>query len=285
MTSADDPAQDVQARVLAFYRQLAFNRHATVAQHVADLERHDPLSAYDVLRPLLGRGTRVLEVGCGTGWLSNSIARRHGAAVTGIDMNPDVVAFAREAAKAMRLSSQFECADLFRYRPQQPAEVVVSMGVLHHTHDCAAAVRRVCGEFLAPGGHALIGLYHLHGRRPFLEHFQRLQRAGASEAELLRSYRELHTQIVDDTHAMSWFRDQVLHPHETQHTMAEMCGPIADAGCELVGTSVNGFQPLPKDLQEIFRAEQDFARISAERLRQGRYYPGFFLFLARRKRP
>lgn len=141
--------------MLAFYRQPAFNRHATVAQRVADLERHDPLSAYDVLRPLLGRGTRVLEVGCGTGWLSNSIARRHGAAVTGIDMNPDVVAFAREAAKAMRLPSQFECADLFRQRPPQPAQVVVSMGVLHHSHDCAAAVRRVCGEFLAPGGHAL----------------------------------------------------------------------------------------------------------------------------------
>ncbi len=279
MTASHDPLA-VQNRVLDFYRTLAFNRHSSVEQQASDIEAHDPVTAYPVLRRLLAPGVRVLEVGSGTGWLSNSIARRYRARVTGVDLNPDAVDFAQRVAKRLALTTEFVSADLFRYQPEQPFPVIVSLGVLHHTHDCAAAVRRVCSDLLAPGGHALIGLYHLHGRRPFLEHFQRLQRQGVGEAELLRRYRQLHAQIEDDTHALSWFRDQVLHPHETQHTLDEMRQPVAAAGCEIVATSLNDFAPLGSGLDEVCRREPGLEAVGQERLRQGRYYPGFFLFLA-----
>ena len=213
------------------------------------------------------------------GWLSNSISRHYQAQVTGVDLNPDAVDFSRRVAAHLGLSTRFECADLFTYRPEQAFPVVVSLGVLHHTHDCAGAVRRLCADLLVPGGHALIGLYHRFGRRPFLEHFQQMQRGGASEAEMLRRYRQLHTQIADDTHALSWFRDQVLHPHETQHTLQEMNQPVTDAGCTIVATSLNDFAPLSSGLEDVYRLEPDLQRVGQQRLRQDRYYPGFFLFL------
>ena len=134
-------AASVQPRVLAFYRDLAFNRHSSVKQQVRDIKKHDPVSAYPVLQPLLGRGIRVLEVGSGTGWLSNSIGRHYGAEVTGIDMNPDAVEFSGQVADALRQPTRFECADLFSYTPERPFPIVISMGVLHHTHDCIGAVR------------------------------------------------------------------------------------------------------------------------------------------------
>lgn len=275
----DHDALAVQNRVLDFYRTLAFNRHASVEQQARDIEAHDPVAAYPILGRFVAPGVRVLEVGSGTGWLSNSIARRYRARVTGVDLNPDAVDFARRVAKQLALATEFVNADLFRYEPAQRFPAIVSLGVLHHTHDCAAAVRRVCADLLAPGGHALIGLYHRFGRRPFLEHFQRLQQQGMDEAELLRRYRRLHTQIEDDTHALSWFRDQVLHPHETQHTLDEMREPVAAAGCEVIATSLNDFAPLEDGLAEVCRREPELEAIGRERLRQGRYYPGFFLFL------
>lgn len=277
--SANSDAQAVQDRVLDFYRTLAFNRHASAERQASDIDAHDPTAAYPVLRPLLGPGVRVLEIGSGTGWFGNSIARHHRARVTGVDLNPDAVDFARRVAALLGVTTEFACADLFTYQPEQAFPVVVSLGVLHHTHDCAAAVRRVCADLLAPGGHALIGLYHRFGRQPFLAHFQQLQRRGASEAELLRRYRQLHTQLVDDTHALSWFRDQVLHPHESQHTLAEMRAPVAAAGCAIVATSLNDFAPLGQGLDEVCRRETELEAVGQERLRQGRYYPGFFLFL------
>jgi len=278
-------AAAVRDRVLDFYRELAFNRHASVEGQVREVVKHDPLAAYPVLRPLIRPGERVLEVGCGTGWFSNGLALHHGAQVTGIDLNPEAVDFSRRGAAALGLTTRLQCADLFTYEPETTFPVVVSLGVLHHTHDCAAAVERVCTALVAPGGHALIGLYHRFGRRPFLERFRQMQQRGASEAEMLWRYRELHSQVVDDTQAWSWFRDQVLHPHETQHTLAEMIGPLATAGCTVVATSLNGFAPLRHGLDEVFRNEADQERIGRERLAQCRYHPGFFVFLARKGGP
>lgn len=276
------PSHSIRARVLAFYRDLAFNRHSSVKQQVRDIKKHDPVSAYPVLEALLGPGVRVLEVGCGTGWLSNSMGRHYAAEVTGIDMNPDAIEFARQVGRSLRQATEFKCADLFEFTPDRPFPVVVSMGVLHHTQDCSGAVQRVCSELLAPGGHALIGLYHRYGRRPFLRHFEEMRQAGANEQDLLRRYRELHAQIQDATHARSWFRDQVLHPHETWHTLQEMAAPVAAAGCEIVSTSINQFGSLAKGLDSIYPLEPGLEQVGQARLREGRYYPGFFLFLARK---
>jgi ubiquinone/menaquinone biosynthesis C-methylase UbiE len=41
-------------------------------------------------------GTRVLEVGCGPGRASAALASRHGAAVTGVDASPEMLAAARD---------------------------------------------------------------------------------------------------------------------------------------------------------------------------------------------
>ena len=37
-----------------------------------------------------------------------------------------------------------------------------------------------------------------------------------------------------------------------------------------------------ESVEELYRQEQDYARIAAERLAAGEYFPGFFVFLARK---
>src|SRR5688572_29696292 len=56
-------------------------------------------------------GQRVLDVGCGPGRHSLALARR-GLDVVGVDLSPDFVAHAREAAASEGLRVAFEEADV-----------------------------------------------------------------------------------------------------------------------------------------------------------------------------
>jgi SAM-dependent methyltransferase len=276
------PASFANAEVLEFYKTLPFNIRESVEGSVAAVTRTDHAAAYPVLAPLLHPGVRVIDVGCGTGWMSNSLALHHRADVTGLDFNPVAIGRAREVAQALHLPTTFIVGDLFAYQPEHPYDLAISLGVLHHTDNCLEAVRHVCADLVRPGGHALIGLYHTYGRRPFLDHFAAMQRSGASEEQMFARYRQLHSQIDDETLLRSWFRDQVLHPHETQHTLKEML-PVAEAaGCELIATSINRFEPLTS-VEALFAEEHDYERIATERLRANHYFTGFFVFLVRKQ--
>jgi 2-polyprenyl-3-methyl-5-hydroxy-6-metoxy-1,4-benzoquinol methylase len=268
------------AEVLAFYKTLPFNFRESVASSAGAIRSQDPRLAYPVLGPLLHSKARVLDVGCGAGWFANSVNHHCGCSVTGIDFNPVAVERAREVAQALSLSTEFQVADLFGYSPREPFDLVVSLGVLHHTNNCLAAVRRVC-EFVKPGGHIFIGLYHKYGRQPFLDHFRDMCKQGANEKAMLARYRELHSGLQDDTLLLSWFRDQVLHPHETQHTLEEMLPVITEAGMTLVSTSVNRFAAIAS-LGELYTEERKQREIAEQRLKQNQYFTGFFVFLARK---
>lgn len=266
--------------VLEFYKELPFNYQDSVENQVKTIRGRNSVSAYPILPPLLGKSVSVLEVGCGTGWFSNNISFYYKSSVTGIDFNPVAIARATEVARSLKLTTKFEVADLFVYQPQTPFDVVVSLGVLHHTDNCQAAVRRLCTNCVRPGGHVMIGLYHLYGREPFLNHFQEMKDSGATEPEMLARYREIHP-LKDETHLMSWFRDQVLHPHETQHTLAEMLPILQETGMELVSTSINRFQAIDS-VEKLLEEEITYREVAVERLQSNKYFPGFFIFLARK---
>jgi 2-polyprenyl-3-methyl-5-hydroxy-6-metoxy-1,4-benzoquinol methylase len=264
--------------VLAFYKTLPFNFRESVAKSVEAIRSQDPCLAYPILKPLLNSRTRVLDVGCGAGWFANSISHHYGCAVTGIDFNPVAVERAREVAQTLSLSTKFQVADLFLYAPPEQFDLVVALGVLHHTDSCTAAVCRVC-EFVKTGGHIFIGLYHKYGRQPFLEHFRNMREQGANEEGMLARYKQLHSGLQDDMLLLSWFRDQVLNPHETQHTLEEILPIIVGAGMKLVSTSINRFAEIPS-LEKLYSEEKKQREIAEMRLKQNQYFTGYFVFLA-----
>ena len=108
------------AQVLEFYKTLPFNYYSSVEKHGSIIRKRNPVKTYSVLPPLLKRGTRVIDVGCGTGWLANCIAYYYPCQVTGIDFNPVAINRAREAASYLKVGTEFWVGDLFLYQPREP---------------------------------------------------------------------------------------------------------------------------------------------------------------------
>ena len=70
----------------------------------------------------------------------------------------------------------------------------------------------------------------------------------SNEEEMFERYCELDSRFTDETHLRSWFRDQVLHPHETTHTMEEVNEILYENSMELIWSSIEGDEKLYEDL-------------------------------------
>lgn len=273
--------------VRAFYNSGPFNLRESPERHAASLRAGNSLLDYPPLVAALADQPRVLDVGCGTGWLVNGVSLRYGCAAHGIDASTVAIARARSVAGLLGVASSFEVADLFAYRPQERYGLVTSMGVLHHTDDCRAALSHLGKSFVGEDGAMFIGLYHAWGRRPFLAHFETLKRQRAGEESMFAAFRRLWRGAGrndrDEALLRSWFQDQVLHPHETSHTLGEFLPLLDELGYELVSTSINRFGPPPgRDALPALEKQLELAGEKA--LAEGRYFPGFFAFMARRRR-
>jgi SAM-dependent methyltransferase len=271
MTFAND-------QVLEFYKELPFNIFGSPKEHKDFIRSGVSLKPHTALLEIIDKKTKVLEVGCGVGRFSAQIEDRFGASVTAIDFNPIVIEYAEQAAKSLGLHVKYEAADLFKFEPREKFDVCVSLGVLHHTDNCVAAVQRCIDTFIKRDGYFYLGLYHLYGRRPFLQHFEKLSASGASEEDLLQEYSRLDNGKTDPTYLRSWFRDQVLHPHETQHTLKEITEVCAKSGARLVSTSINQFKKFDSE-SELFERELEYEEVSKQRISEGKYFPGFFTAL------
>lgn len=96
---------------------------------------------------MLGTGTRVLEIGCGTGLFTQHFAAT-GADVTALDISEDLLVVARARGLPSRVN--LVCARFEQYAPSEPFDAVVGSSVLHHLEP-GLALSRIF-EVLKPGG-------------------------------------------------------------------------------------------------------------------------------------
>ena len=94
------------------------------------------------------QGKRALDVGCGAGLLTEPLARL-GAAITGIDASPEVIAVAREHAAKISLQIDYRVGDVQELEGQ--FELITAMEVIEHVADPAPFVTALAKR-LAPDG-------------------------------------------------------------------------------------------------------------------------------------
>lgn len=120
---------------------------------------------------------RVLDIGCGTGFLLEQLAGR-GYAGVGVDLSPESVAIARRRLEELGVADHLEAQVGSAYEPPEgPFDLITLTDVLEHLEDpraCLRALRAV----LAPGGLLVVSTPNrtsLPGARRWLaERFPRL---------------------------------------------------------------------------------------------------------------
>ncbi len=149
-----DGSASLAARLEAYYRRYYANAlgipgwRDLVAQRLSDAE--DEAKRLERLEAVLGHpvaGSRLLNVGCGTGGF-NVLATRAGAEAWGIDASYEAAAIARLRVSTARIVCA--AAETLPFR-NQSFDVVYCYSTLEHVDDAAHAVCEMI-RVLAPGG-------------------------------------------------------------------------------------------------------------------------------------
>jgi len=152
-----------------------------------DLPLHNPFGperldeVIDLLE--LGRGEKVLDVGCGTGELLIRLAERFGCHGVGIDSSPGQIEEARRRSRerVYYTGLDFVVADVrSEPLPDGPFALAACIGSMHALGDGLAPALERLAAVTAPGGHVLIG--DGYWRRPPQPEY--LEALGATAGEL-----------------------------------------------------------------------------------------------------
>jgi 2-polyprenyl-6-hydroxyphenyl methylase/3-demethylubiquinone-9 3-methyltransferase len=109
-------------------------------------------------------GLRVLDVGCGAGLASETLARA-GARVTGLDAAPEVLGAARAHAKRSCLDIDYRqgTPESLLAAAEAPFDAVLALEVVEHVAHRAAFCRSLAA-LLKPGGHLFVSTLNRTGR-------------------------------------------------------------------------------------------------------------------------
>jgi SAM-dependent methyltransferase len=198
---------------------------------------------------------RVLEVGCGTGQMCLFLASAD-RIVVGADFQRASLVLGRDAAARLRIPGvHFVETNLLAPGLREAAfDVVLALGVLHHTADPRAAFRAIAG-LVRPGGFVVVTLYHTLARLP-----HRLRRGVAR----MFGYRRvpfdpvLRDRAAEPARREAWLRDQYLHPEEHRHLVGEVRAWFDENDIHFLRTLPSClFGAGPAEARALFEAEGD----------------------------
>ena len=240
------PAQEkLTSIVKSFYEKTPFPNYED-CENINDLIRKAQASTfYELLNEQLPFGINVLEVGCGTGQLSNylGIAHRY---ICASDICFNSLKLGNEFKKRNALDRiNFFQMDLFNpVFKEESFHVVICNGVLHHTGDPFLGFQSVA-KLVRKGGYIIIGLYNKYGR--LATDIRRVIFNLSGDR-----FKFLDPRLREDIGGLkkqAWFLDQYKHPHESKHTFKEVLGWFSRTGFEYINSipKLKSFVSLTRD--------------------------------------
>jgi len=113
-----------------------------------------------------GPQTRILDLGCGIGMISEYLFERSGACITGLDNNALAIELAKDRTRLLERGPQFEVGDINQL-DLAPAEydLILSLDSIYFSQDYVATLGAL-KQALRPGGR--MAFFYSYGREPWV---------------------------------------------------------------------------------------------------------------------
>lgn len=227
----EDSRKDVTMTVKSFYEETPFPNYDEFDNVGWLVDKARTGTFAKLLDDQVPFGVRILEVGCGTGQMSNflSVASR---TVFGSDMSLPSLSLGQRFKEQNDLRTvHFVQMNLFRpcFKPAS-FDLVICNGVLHHTSDPFLGFQTIA-RLVRPKGYLLVGLYHKYGRT--ITNVRRVVfRVTGDRFAFLDP--NLRRRTTSAPKKRAWFMDQYKHPHESTHTIREVLTWLPKTGLNFV---------------------------------------------------
>jgi len=283
----DDSKRDVTDVVNAFYEENPFPGYEDLDSKWSLREKAEKGIFARLLDDQIPHGARILEVGCGTGQLSNFLGMTWGRTVFATDICLNSLKLGEEFKEKERIDNvAFLQMNLFRpvFRPDS-FDVVICNGVLHHTSDPFLGFQSI-SKLVKKSGFIIVGLYNTYGRIP--THIRRfIFRLSGNRFKFLDP--RLRDENLSNMRKLIWFRDQYKNPHESKHTIGEVLSWFDQSGVEFINsvpksTAFDPFSPEEKLFEANLRGTKlDRFFVQLGMLLRGGREGGFFVMIGRKK--
>ena len=105
----------------------------------------------------------ILDIGCGTGLISNLFATRYLSKFVGVDFS-DGIDYARSFAEKNNIDNvEFIKQDFFDYTPNELFDTIICQSFITHVPNYVDAIDRMT-KMLTPNGTLIIGVYNNYGK-------------------------------------------------------------------------------------------------------------------------
>lgn len=282
----DNSKEDVTNKEKAFYEETPFPNYEDF-ENVGDLVQKAERGIFaSLLNEQIPFNVKVLEVGCGTGQLTNFLGVAH-RVVFGADMCVNSLSLGQEFKTKNGLERVgFYQMNLFRpIFKEETFPIVICNGVLHHTSDPFGGFRSI-SKLVKKGGYILIGLYNTYGR--IITDIRRHIFNVFNDRWKFLDPR-LRSKDVGDLKKLTWFMDQYKNPHESKHTIGEVLKWFDQTGFAFVNSI-----PKSKAFKAFSRQEKLFSPnprgncldhflVQTNLMFRGSKEGGFFVMIGKRK--
>ena len=243
----------VTKKVTNFYKDSPFPNYKTEDNKGTILIKGDKNILTSQFKKFIGYNKNVLEVGCGTGQISNYFSIGTNNNVVGLDPTIESLKLASNFAKNNDIYNvKFVNADIFDdVLKDNFFDFIWCSGVLHHTKNPYNAFQKIT-KSLKDEGYILIGLYNKIGRiRTIVRKF------------FYKIFGEKFLKIVDPTlrnlkndkeEQKAWIRDQYIHPVESLHTIDEVLEWFNNNDIEFVN-SIPSCDFNDDNFQDLFKKQ------------------------------
>lgn len=207
--------------VTEFYNEKPFPNYKDNDNKSTILNEGDNNFLANQFKKFIGYKKNVLEVGCGTGQLSNYFAIGTNNNIVGLDPTIASLNLAKEFADKNKISNiQFVNADIFDdVLKDEVFHFIWTNGVLQHAKNPYGAFK-ILIKSLKTEGYVLVGLYNKLGRLRTILRRYIFKFFGRKVIEKIDP--TLRNLKFDESKKVAWIRDQYIHPLESLHTIDEV---------------------------------------------------------------